>query len=102
MQSRPIALTMGILTKSSRQHTPMKTARQTALLCSIRNHHCFLSGPVYFWVHIRFQLEKRGQIIGPLDMLIAAHAISQELILITNNDKEFKRITKLKIENWTK
>ena len=51
---------------------------------------------------IRFQLEKRGQIIGPLDMLIAAHAISQELILITNNDKEFKRITKLKIENWTR
>jgi tRNA(fMet)-specific endonuclease VapC len=51
---------------------------------------------------IRFQLEKRGQIIGPLDMLIAAHAISQELILITNNDKEFKRITKLQIENWTK
>ncbi len=51
---------------------------------------------------IRFQLEKRGQPIGPLDLLIAAHAISQDLVLITNNDKEFKRIKKLKIENWTK
>jgi len=51
---------------------------------------------------IRFQLEKRGRPIGPLDLLIAAHAISQNLVLITNNDKEFKRIKKLKIENWTK
>jgi tRNA(fMet)-specific endonuclease VapC len=50
--------------------------------------------------HIRFQLEKRGQPIGPLDLLIAAHALSQNLILITNNDKEFKRIKNLKVENW--
>ena len=50
---------------------------------------------------IRFQLEKSGQLIGPLDLLIAAHAISQNLVLITNNDREFKRIKKLKIENWT-
>lgn len=51
---------------------------------------------------IRFQLEKRGQPIGPLDLLIAAHALSHNLILATNNDKEFKRIKKLKVENWTK
>ena len=51
---------------------------------------------------IRFQLEKLGQPIGPLDMLIAAQALSQNLVLITNNDKEFKRIKKLKVENWTK
>ena len=50
---------------------------------------------------IRFQLEKSGQTIGPLDLLIAAHALSQDFILITNNDKEFKRIKKLKVENWT-
>ena len=51
---------------------------------------------------IRFHLEKRGQPIGPLDLLIAAHAMSQDLTLVTNNDKEFRRIKKLKIENWTK
>jgi tRNA(fMet)-specific endonuclease VapC len=51
---------------------------------------------------IRFQLEKLGKPIGPLDLLIAAQAISQDLVLITNNDKEFKRIKKLKVENWTK
>jgi tRNA(fMet)-specific endonuclease VapC len=51
---------------------------------------------------IRFYLEKRGQLIGPLDLLIAAHALSRDLILITNNDKEFKRVKHLKVENWIK
>jgi len=51
---------------------------------------------------IRFQLEKRGKLIGPFDMLIAAHALSQDLIMVTNNDKEFRRIKNLEVENWTK
>jgi len=49
---------------------------------------------------IRFHLEKYGQPIGPLDVLIAAHALSKDLILVTNNDKEFKRIENLQVENW--
>lgn len=51
---------------------------------------------------IRLQLEKRGESIGPLDLLIAAHALSKNLILVTNNEKEFKRIKNLKVENWVK
>jgi len=51
---------------------------------------------------IRSYLEKNGQIIGPLDMLIAAHAISRNLTIITNNIKEFKRIKSLQVENWVK
>ncbi len=53
-----------------------------------------------YYGKIRSQLEEQGTIIGPLDMLIAAHALSNNLILITNNDKEFTRIKSLKIENW--
>jgi len=49
---------------------------------------------------IRYQLEKQGQIIGPLDLLIAAHAVSEGLIMVTNNNKEFKRINNLTVENW--
>jgi tRNA(fMet)-specific endonuclease VapC len=49
---------------------------------------------------IRHQLEKKGQPIGPLDLLIAAHAIGHGLILITNNERAFNRIDDLKIENW--
>jgi len=51
---------------------------------------------------IRFQLEKRGRPIGPLDLLIAAQAASRGLILVTNNDEEFNRIKKLRVENWVK
>lgn len=52
--------------------------------------------------NIRFQLEKCGVPIGPLDLLIAAHALSKNLILVTNNEKEFKRVENLEIENWAK
>ena len=51
---------------------------------------------------IRAKLEKKGTIIGSLDMLIAAHAISMSLILITNNENEFKKVPKLKVGNWVK
>ena len=51
---------------------------------------------------IRWRLEKRGLTIGALDMLIGAHAVSRNLVLITTNDKEFGRIEGLKVENWTR
>jgi len=51
---------------------------------------------------IRVQLEKHGEPIGPLDLLIAAHSLSRNLVLISNNEKEFKRVKNLKVENWVK
>jgi len=49
---------------------------------------------------IRSALERKGQPIGPLDMLIAAHAKSLNLIVVTNNAKEFSKVPGLQIENW--
>lgn len=49
---------------------------------------------------LRADLEKRGQLIGPMDMLIGAHALAEGLILVTNNEKEFCRVKGLKMENW--
>jgi tRNA(fMet)-specific endonuclease VapC len=49
---------------------------------------------------IRTSLESKGQTIGPLDLLIAAHALSLDLTIISNNIKEFSRIPKLKCKNW--
>lgn len=51
---------------------------------------------------IRADLERKGTPIGPLDTLIAAHALSLNITLVTNNEKEFNRIEGLKIENWAK
>ncbi len=49
---------------------------------------------------IRSELERRNEIIGGNDLLIAAHAFSRDCILVTNNEREFGRIGDLKIENW--
>lgn len=49
---------------------------------------------------IRASLEKAGTPIGPYDLMIAALAVQHELILITRNTREFKRVTGLQIENW--
>lgn len=51
---------------------------------------------------IRAVLERQGTPIGPLDTLIAAHARSLDLTLVTNNIKESDRVVGLKIENWIK
>ncbi|CDB64383.1 type II toxin-antitoxin system tRNA(fMet)-specific endonuclease VapC [Enterocloster clostridioformis] len=50
---------------------------------------------------IRAELERKGTPIGPMDLLIAGHARSQGLILVTNNTREFARVTGLRIEDWT-
>ncbi|MBQ9866877.1 MAG: type II toxin-antitoxin system VapC family toxin [Lachnospiraceae bacterium] len=49
---------------------------------------------------IRADLEKKGTPIGPLDMMIAGHAQSLGYTVVTNNVKEFSRVSNLKIENW--
>ena len=49
---------------------------------------------------IRAHLEKAGKPIVPNDLLIAAHALALDAILVTDNEKEFARVPGLKIENW--
>ena len=49
---------------------------------------------------IRAYLEKKGQVIGNMDMQIAGHALSLDMILVTNNTKEFKRVNSLELDNW--
>lgn len=47
-------------------------------------------------------LELQGQFIGPLDTMIAAHALSLDVPFVTNNTREFERVRELRIEDWTK
>jgi tRNA(fMet)-specific endonuclease VapC len=56
--------------------------------------------PTLAYGKLRSDLEKRGVPIGPLDMLIAAHALSLQRVLVTNNEGEFRRIPELHVENW--
>jgi tRNA(fMet)-specific endonuclease VapC len=49
---------------------------------------------------VRALREKKGRLIGPMDLLIAAHALSIGVRLVSNNVKEFKRVPGLRVENW--
>ena len=61
----------------------------------------FDSSAALVYGDIRTSLRRKGTPIGPLDTLIAAHAKSKGLIVVTNNIREFERVEGLKIENWT-
>lgn len=50
---------------------------------------------------LRNELSKRGKVIGSIDLFIAAHALSLRQTLVTNNVREFSRVSGLLIENWT-
>jgi tRNA(fMet)-specific endonuclease VapC len=49
---------------------------------------------------IRYELASKGEMIGNNDLWIAAHGVASGLILVTNNEKEFRRVRGLKIQNW--
>jgi tRNA(fMet)-specific endonuclease VapC len=49
---------------------------------------------------VRADLESRGEMIGNNDLWIAAHALASGLTLVTNNEKEFRRVRGLKVQNW--
>jgi len=60
----------------------------------------FDSGAAVEYGRIRAYLRKNGSPIGLMDMLIAAHAKSEDLVLVTNNVGEFGRIEGLRLDNW--
>jgi tRNA(fMet)-specific endonuclease VapC len=50
---------------------------------------------------IRAWLEREGKPIGSMDMLLAAQARSKGIVLVTNNENEFRKVPGLKLDNWT-
>ena len=77
--------------------------RDQARLDLLLRHMSVLDYPSDAAVHyaeIRAFLKKRGTIIGANDLLIAAHARCEDLVLVTNNTREFGRVPGLQIENW--
>ena len=55
---------------------------------------------IWAYGELRADLERQGQLIGSLDTLIAAHALSLNALLVTNNTREFSRVKDLRLENW--
>ena len=53
-----------------------------------------------YYAHVRNTLEQQGQVIGNMDLMIAAHALAEDSVLITNNAREFLRVPGLAVEEW--
>ena len=77
-----------------------KNKQALALFLSALNIVDFDEKAAVIYGKIRSDLERKGTVIGSQDMLIAAHAKSLNVELITNNVKEFQRVDGLKIDNW--
>ena len=60
----------------------------------------FDDAAVWAYGNLRAELERKGTPIGALDTMIAAHALSQQSTLVTNNTREFARVPGLALENW--
>jgi tRNA(fMet)-specific endonuclease VapC len=89
-------LEFGIAKSSS----PRKRSNQLKDFISLVNIIPFGTVEAKTAAQIRFKSEKKGIPVGPYDVLIAACAKANNLILVTHNVKEFKRIEGLQIEDW--
>ena len=83
-----------------------KSAKPADNLSAVR-HFCsnldvlaFTERAAHHYGQIRAELERIGRPIGPHDMMIAGHARSEGLTLVTNKEREFARVQGLRIENW--
>jgi tRNA(fMet)-specific endonuclease VapC len=60
----------------------------------------FVSSDALLYAQVRSKLEQAGTPIGPLDTLLAAQALARKLILVSNNQREFRRVAGLRLDNW--
>jgi tRNA(fMet)-specific endonuclease VapC len=80
----------------------LQTARQIQLqeFVDLTTLHSWDEKAAVIYADIRADLKAKGTPIGNMDMLIAAHALSLNATLVTNNVREFERVPDLKLENW--
>jgi tRNA(fMet)-specific endonuclease VapC len=83
--------------KSQQQERNQNALRQFLLTLEIVD---FDAQAATIYGEVRSALERQGQPIGAMDLLIAAHALSINTTLVTNNSREFNRVPGLKLENW--
>jgi len=84
----------------SNSGNPEKNRNALTQMLSIIDVLPFDSAAANEYGTVRAKLQKKGEPIGNLDMLIGSHALSRNLTIVTNNVREFSRIEELKIENW--
>jgi tRNA(fMet)-specific endonuclease VapC len=99
-------LSISSITLAELHYGAQKSARRSDNLAAIEGFAArlavltFTSAAAAHYGDVRAALERIGKTAGSNDMLIAAHARSEGLIVVTNNEREFSRIDGLQVENW--
>lgn len=97
---------ISIITHGELHYGAMKHPQQTSALEELHELLRFMpalplpDGAAENYGRIRAELEAKGETIGNNDLWIAAHALASGLTLVTNNEKEFRRVRGLKVQNW--
>jgi tRNA(fMet)-specific endonuclease VapC len=105
---KPGQLIMSVITYGELQYGASKSTQRARALAQIEElvrdipveYLSFTAAQAYG--EIRAALEKQGGLIGNNDLWIGAHAMALDVTLATNNEREFKRIAGLSVENWAK
>jgi tRNA(fMet)-specific endonuclease VapC len=87
-------------TGAAKSHSPARTLRLVENFLRPITIVEFVSNDAVSYAGVRARLERAGTPIGPLDTLIAAQAVARKLVLVSNNEREFGRVARLRVENW--
>ena len=87
-------------TGAAKSSSPAKTLRLLENFLRPLEIVEFTSADAASYANVRSKLERTGRPIGPLDTLIAAQAVRRKLVLVTNNERDFRRVAGLRVENW--
>jgi tRNA(fMet)-specific endonuclease VapC len=88
-------------TGAAKSASPAKTLRLVENFLAPLTIVEFTSEDAAIYAQIRAKLERAGTPIGPLDTIIASQAVARNLTLVSNNEREFRRVPGLRVENWT-
>ena len=87
-------------TGAAKSQSPAKTLRLLERFLHPLERIEFTSEDAVHYAAVRAKLERTGTPIGPLDTLIGAQALSRKMVVVTNNEREFRRVPGLRVENW--
>jgi tRNA(fMet)-specific endonuclease VapC len=86
----------------ARSSDPARNVLALAQFCVSLERPPFDASAAEVYGGVRVALERIGKPIGPLDILIAAHALALDVTLVSNNEREFRRVRGLRLVNWMK
>jgi len=85
---------------AAKSSSPVKTARLLENFLRPLTIIEFGSADARTYARVRARLERAGTPVGPLDTLVAAQAVDRNLVVVSNNVREFRRVAGLRVENW--